>query len=319
VREILIVLGSVALLALLEALYFVYRWFSDRREAELRRRLRALGKENALDSRLLRRGRLAASPALARALRALPGSERLEALLEQSDAPLTGAQLLAACGASAGAGFGLAIALRAGVVGLLFPVVSALLPVVVLMSRRSKRSHRLSEQLPEALDMMSRSLRAGHALPASFQVVAGEMPQPIAIEFARAYEEQKLGLSLEQTVVQMAGRAPRNGDLQIFAVSTVIQRETGGNLAEILDKIAGTIRERYKFYGKLRSLTAEGRASGVVLGVLPVAVVMMLSVMNPEYLRKLFDNPTGNAILAFAIVSWSVGLLWIWKLTKLEI
>jgi tight adherence protein B len=319
VREILIVLGSVALLALLEALYFVYRWFADRREAELRRRLRALGQENALDSRLLRRGRLAASPALARTLRALPGGERLEALLEQSDAPLTGAQLLAACGASAGAGFGLAIALRVGVLGWLFPSVAALLPIVVLMTRRSRRSQRLSEQLPEALDMMSRSLRAGHALPASFQVVAGEMPQPIAIEFARAYEEQKLGLSLEQTVVQMAGRAPRNGDLQIFAVSTVIQRETGGNLAEILDKIAGTIRERYKFYGKLRALTAEGRASGVVLGALPIAVIMMLSAMNPEYLRKLFDNPTGNAIFAFAIVSWSVGLLWIWKLTKLEI
>lgn len=318
-REILIVLASVALLALLEALYFVYRWVADRREAELRRRLRALGKERALDPRLLRRGRLAASPALARTLRALPGSERLEALLEQSDAPLTGAQLLAACGASAGAGLGLAGAFGAGMIGLLFPIVAALLPVAVLMSRRARRSRKLSEQLPEALDMMSRSLRAGHALPASFQVVAGEMPQPIAIEFARAYEEQKLGLSLEQTVVQMAGRAPRNGDLQIFAVSTVIQRETGGNLAEILDKIAGTIRERYKFYGKLRALTAEGRASGVVLGVLPIAVIMMLSVMNPMYLRKLFDNPTGNAILAFAILSWSVGLLWIWKLTKLEI
>lgn len=318
-REILIVLGSVALLALLEALYFAYRWLADRREAELRRRLRALGKEAALDSRLLRRARLADSPALARVLRPLPAIDRLEALLEQSDAPLTVAQLLAACGVAAGAGLGLTIASRTGLVGLVFPLVTSAVPLVWLLGRRARRSQKLSEQLPEALDMMSRSLRAGHALPASFQVVAGEMPQPIAIEFARAYEEQKLGLSLEQAVVQMAARAPANGDLQIFAVSTVIQRETGGNLAEILDKIAGTIRERYKFYGKLRALTAEGRASGVVLGVLPIGVVLILLSMNPTYMIRLFDNPVGNAILAFAVVSWILGILWIWRLTKLEI
>jgi tight adherence protein B len=319
VREVLIVLGSVALLALLEAFYFVYRWYADRREAELKRRLRALGKGGALDSRLLRRGRLAGSAGMARVLGAVPGTARLEALLEQTDAPLSVAQLLAACAATAAAGFGFAIALRVGIAAPLLPIVGALIPLVVLLGKRSKRSHRLSEQLPEALDMMSRSLRAGHSLPSSFQVVAGEMPQPIAIEFARAYEEQKLGRSIEDAVVQMAGRAPGNGDLQIFAVSTIIQRETGGNLAEILDKIAGTIRERYKFYGKLRSLTAEGRASGVVLGALPIGVLLMLSFMNPGYLKRLFDNPTGNGILAFAIAAWIVGVAWIWKLTKLEV
>jgi tight adherence protein B len=318
-REVLIVLGSVALLALLEACYFVYRWYSDRRDAELRRRLRALGKGGELDSRLLRRGRLAGSAGLARTLAAVPGTARLEALLEQADAPLSVAQLISACAAIAAAGFGFAITMRAGVAAPLFPVLGGLAPILFLLARRSKRSHRLSEQLPEALDMMSRSLRAGHSLPSSFQVVAGEMPQPIAIEFARAYEEQKLGRSIEDAVVQMAGRAPGNGDFQIFAVSTVIQRETGGNLAEILDKIAGTIRERYKFYGKLRALTAEGRASGLVLGALPIGVILMLSVMNPNYLGRLFDNPIGNKILAFAVVSWCAGLGWIWKLTKLEV
>jgi tight adherence protein B len=318
-RELLIVLGSVAILAGLEALYFAYRWVADRREADLRRRLRALGKGSTLDATLLRRGRLAASPGLARTLGVLPGSRRLEALLEQADAPLTVAQLLALSAAMAAGAFGLGVALRTGILAPLFPLLAVFVPLLVLMVKRSRRSRRLSEQLPESLDMMSRSLRAGHSLPASFQVVAGEMPQPIAVEFARAYEEQKLGRSLEEAVIQMAGRAPGNGDLQIFAVSTVIQRETGGNLAEILDKIAGTIRERYKFYGKLRALTAEGRASGVVLGALPIGVVLMLSIMNPEYLKKLFDNPVGNGILAFGIVSWLIGLGWIWKLTKMEI
>ena len=167
--------------------------------------------------------------------------------------------------------------------------------------------------------MMARSLKAGHALPAAFQVVAGEMPQPISIEFARAFEEQKLGRSLEEAVQQMSGRAPDNGDLKIFAVSTVIQRETGGNLAEILEKIAETIRERYRFFGKLRSLTAEGKVSGLILGSLPIGVALLISMTNRNYFVRLFDNPKGQLIFAFAIVSWLAGIFWMWRLTKMEI
>ncbi|HEX9052690.1 MAG TPA: type II secretion system F family protein, partial [Anaeromyxobacter sp.] len=213
-----------------------------------------------------------------------------------------------------------AAALRLGAAGaIVLPPAGGALPVLLLLARRSRRSRRLSEQLPEALDMMSRSLRAGHALPSAFQVVAGEMPQPIAIEFARAFEEQKLGLSLEQAVVQMSARAPGNGDLKIFAVSAVIQRETGGNLAEILDKIAGTIRERYKFYGKLRALTAEGRASGLVLGALPIGVGALLSTTNPAYFGKLLDNAKGQTILAVAAALWLLGVFSLHRLTKLEL
>jgi tight adherence protein B len=319
-RNVLVVLGSVAVLAALEAAYFALRWLADRRTADLRRRLRAIGKEGALDSVLLRRGRLAATPGLARAVRIVPGATRLEALIEQADAPLSVAQLLAASVAAAGAGLAAAAVLRIGLVGvLLLPAVGALAPILVLLVRRARRSQRLSEQLPEALDMMSRSLRAGHALPSAFQVVAGEMPEPIAIEFARAFEEQKLGLSLEQAVVQMSARAPGNGDLKIFAVSAVIQRETGGNLAEILDKIATTIRERYKFFGKLRAMTAEGKASGLVLGLLPIGVSLLISMTNPAYLSRLFDNPKGQAILAVAIGLWLAGVFSIHRLTKMEI
>ncbi len=319
-REALIALGSLALLAALEAGYFAVRWIADRRAADLRRRLRAVGKDGTLDSVLLRRGRLASSPGLARLLRGVPGATRLEALLEQADAPLTAAQLLAACAGLAVAALAGSAALRLGAAGaVVLPPVGGALPVLLLLARRSRRSRRLSEQLPEALDMMSRSLRAGHALPSAFQVVAGEMPQPIAIEFARAFEEQKLGLSLEQAVVQMSARAPGNGDLKIFAVSAVIQRETGGNLAEILDKIAGTIRERYKFYGKLRALTAEGRASGLVLGALPIGVGALLSTTNPAYFGKLLDNAKGQTILAVAAVLWILGVFSLHRLTKLEL
>jgi len=176
----------------------------------------------------------------------------------------------------------------------------------------------MSEQLPEALDMMARSLRAGHALSASLEVVAREMPEPVAVEFGRAFEAQRLGLPLEQAIVQMTGRLPGNGDVKIFAVSTLIQRETGGNLAEILSNLAETIRARYRFYGKLRALTAEGRASAVIVAVMPFLVVLALRAVNPGFMNPLFSDALGHMFLAYAIVSWCVGVAWLYRMAQVD-
>jgi len=114
-------------------------------------------------------------------------------------------------------------------------------------------------------------------------------------------------------------RAPSNGDVKIFAISAVIQRETGGNLAEVMDNIAHTIRERYRFHGKLRALTAEGRASALVLGALPFFIALVLAILNPEYIGKLVSEPLGNAILAFGFTSWLVGQVVLFRMTKVEV
>jgi tight adherence protein B len=319
-RLALVALCSLVVLAALEAAFYGLRYLADRRALDLRRRLQAIGASGALDAKLLRRARMASSTALAAFLRPLPGTERLARLLEQSDSRMTVAQLLGLSALCAAGGEVAALLLLRGPLPLgAAPVVCAALPALGALAARERRSHKLSEQLPDALDMMARSLRAGHALPAAFQVVAGEMPAPISIEFARAFEEQKLGVTLERAVQGMSGRAPGNGDLKIFAVSTVVQKETGGNLAEILENIATTIRERYRFFGKLKALTAEGKASGIVLGALPIAVGVLLSALNPTYLARLFDNGRGQAILATAIASWIAGVLWIHRLTKMEI
>ncbi len=319
-RLALVALCSLAVLATLEAGFYALRYLADRRALDLRRRLQAIGAAGALEAKLLRRGRIASSAALAAFLRPLPGTERLASLLEQSDSRMTVAQLLGVSALCAAGGEVAALLLLHGPLWLVAcPAVCAILPVLGALAARERRSQKLSEQLPDALDMMARSLRAGHALPAAFQVVAGEMAVPISIEFARAFEEQKLGVTLERAVQGMSARAPGNGDLKIFAVSTVIQKETGGNLAEILQNIATTIRERYRFFGKLRALTAEGRASGIVLGALPIGVGLLLSALNPAYLARLFDDPKGHMILVTAIVSWIAGVLWIHRLTKMEI
>jgi tight adherence protein B len=202
--------------------------------------------------------------------------------------------------------------------GLALAAILAAAPVVVLFLLRERRSRALSEQLPEALDMMARSLRAGHALTGAFQLVANEMPAPINVEFARAFEEQRLGMPLERAVREMAARAPTNGDLKIFAVSTVIQKETGGNLAEILDNISRTIRDRYKFYGKLRALTAESKMSAWVVSLMPLALAAFLTATQPKYMVRLVDNPTGQSFLAGGVACWVLGVAWFQKLTRLD-
>ena len=319
-RTALVALGALALFAIAEGIYYVVQYLGDRRAVELRRRLQSIGRGAALDADLLRRGRRARSPWAAAVVAHLPGAHRLERLLEQADSAWTVAHLFAVAAAGAAACGVLAAILRSGTLGIAaLAVAGGAAPFAQVLAARSSRSQRLSDQLPEALEMMARSLRAGHAMTAAFQVVATEMPEPVSVEFARAYEEQRLGLSLERAVVQMSERSPANGDLKIFAVSTVIQRETGGNLAEILDKIADTVRQRFRFKGKVRALTAEGRASAAVLGFLPFVVAVMLSIISPGYLAALSGTPLGRTILAMGAGGWLVGLVWLYRMTQLEV
>lgn len=319
-RTTLVSLAALALFAVAEAIYYLAQYLGDRRAVELRRRLQSIGQGVALDADLLRRGRLARTRSIAELLAHLPGAHRLERLLEQADSAWTVAHLFVVTAVGAFACGLLAAMLESGTLAIAaLAVAGGVAPFLQVLAARSSRSQRISEQLPEALEMMSRSLRAGHAMTAAFQVVAGEMPEPVSVEFARAYEEQRLGLSLERAVVQMAERSPGNGDLKIFAVSTMIQRETGGNLAEILEKIADTVRQRFRFKGKVRALTAEGRASAAILGLLPFVMAVMLSVISPGYLDALPATPLGRTILTTGAVLWAVGLVWLYRMTQLEV
>jgi tight adherence protein B len=187
------------------------------------------------------------------------------------------------------------------------------------MFKRSQRTNRLSEQLPDALEMMARSLRAGHALSSSFKMVAVEMPTPVSIEFGRAFEAQELGLPFERAVADMTRRAPSNQDLKIFALSVIVQKETGGNLVEIIEKIADTVRQRYKFQGKLRGLTAEGRMSSYVVGGLPFFSLGFMMTCNRAYVMPLFKTQYGHYVLGFAAFMWTLGFIIIKKMTKVRI
>jgi tight adherence protein B len=201
---------------------------------------------------------------------------------------------------------------------ILLPMGGAI-PIMFVLWKRSHRSKKISEQLPDALDMMGRSLRAGHALSSSFKMVASELPPPISLEFARAFEEQNLGLPFEKAIAQMVKRSPTNRDLKIFAVSVIVQKETGGNLVEIIEKIADTIRQRYRFFGKLDTLTAEGRMSSYILGALPILTGLFIGFTNPPYVMLLFTTTMGNKIFAAAVIMWVLGFAWMRRMSKVTI
>jgi tight adherence protein B len=319
-RAVVIGVVTFAAVFLLEAVVQTLRFFTDRKEDELKRRLQSLGTPEAAKFGLLRAGRLSASPVLDAILRGIPISQRLEDLLEQAEIGITVARLLAYCGIAALVLFTLGLVTAGGpLMSLILLPMGAALPIMVVSWKRGRRSRKLSEQLPDALDMMGRSLRAGHALSSSFKMVASELPAPISLEFARAFEEQNLGLPFEKAVAQMVKRAPTNRDLKIFAVSVIVQKETGGNLVEIIEKIAETIRQRYRFFGKLDTLTAEGRMSSYILGALPILTGFFIAFTNPPYVMLLFTTHMGNMIFGYACVSWVIGFVVMQRMAKVTI
>jgi len=202
-----------------------------------------------------------------------------------------------------------------GVIGALF----GLYPIANLRGKAIERMEKLTEQLPEALDLMARSLRAGHGISEAMRVVAEELPVPVAAEFGRAYEEHNLGMDFRVCLERLVERNAASFDLRIFVSSVLLQRETGGNLIEILENIARTIRERFIFQGKVRALTAEARITAIILGSLPFLVGGAILYVRPTYLRLLTVDPFGRVLLIYAAVSFVVGVFVLSWLSKVDV
>jgi tight adherence protein B len=187
-----------------------------------------------------------------------------------------------------------------------------------LLHKRKTRLKKFAAQLPDAMELVARALRAGHSLASGFHVVAEEMPLPIAKEFGRVYEEQNLGISLDDALKNLSDRIP-NLDLRFFVTAVNIQRQTGGDLAEILDKIGYVIRERYKILGHVKALTAEGRLSGVVLIAMPFGLFILMLYMKPDYISLLWTDPMGVRMAIFALVLQVLGALCIKKIVDIKV
>ncbi len=243
----------------------------------------------------------------------------LPLLFEQADVSLKISHFLMICGGLAAIG-GVLPAL-AGFSLALTPLIAvslAILPVIWLLFRRKARLKKFAAQLPEALELIARALRAGHSLAAGFSLVAQETSDPIGGEFRRTFDEQNLGKPMEEALEDMTKRIP-NLDLKFFATAIILQRQTGGDLAEILDKIGYLVRERFKIWGQVQALTGEGRLSGVVLLALPPALFAVVYRMNPDYLMLLFTDDMGKKMLVGGIVSQLLGALLIRKIVNIRV
>ena len=243
----------------------------------------------------------------------------LDLLLEQADTSLTAPQFLGISGVMALVG--MFIPVFAGMhPSILLPMglMLAVLPVTWLFYRRRRRLKQFAKQLPDALELVARALRAGHSLASGFSLVADEMREPISKEFRRVFEEQNLGVSLDEALDNLTDRIP-NIDLRFFATAIALQRQTGGDLAEILDKIGYLVRERFKIWGQVQALTGEGRLSGIVLLALPPLLFVVVYRLNPDYVMPLFTDPMGRKMLAGAIISQLLGALVIRKIVNIKV
>jgi tight adherence protein B len=209
----------------------------------------------------------------------------------------------------------------AGLQWFLLPIaglIMFMIPLTWLWNKRRTRLKKFASQLSDALELVARALRAGHSLAAGMHVVAEEMPTPIADEFNRVYEEQNLGIPIEDSLKNMCDRVP-NLDLRFFVTSVLVQRQTGGDLSEILDKIGYVIRERYRILGQVQALTAEGRLSGVILIALPFVLFLMMLYIKPDYIEKLWTNELGIKMSVAALIAQLVGALVIKKIVNIKV
>lgn len=247
------------------------------------------------------------------------GGSSLAVLIEQSGVATTPSTVVLGSVASAVA-FGVVALLltRFPIVWAMASIAGAFVPVGLLMRRRSVRLRRFEEQFPEALDLLSRAIRAGHAFTTAMGMVADELPAPVGAEFKRSFDRQNFGLPLKDTLAELGQRVPIV-DVKFFATAVMIQRETGGNLAEILDNLAHVVRERFKILRQVRVHTAHGRFTGYVLLALPAALGIVLSFINPEHMDLLFKERMGQMMIVGAIVMQTVGFVWIRQVIKIEV
>lgn len=249
----------------------------------------------------------------------LPHSRDLQHLLDQAEIGWgLGTFVLVTVGGAVALGLATLVFTRVPIAGVGAAAFGATLPYVAVKRRKAKRLEAFEEHFPEAIDLLGRAIRAGHAFSTGLQMVAEESPGPISTEFRQVFEEQKFGLPLEDSMLALADRIDLM-DMRMFVTAVLIQREVGGNLAEILDKIAHTIRERFTIHRQVRVYTAQGRFTGYLLAALPIIVGTLIYILNSEYMLILVREPEGRFMIALAAVLQITGYFIIRRIIDIKV
>jgi tight adherence protein B len=327
-----IVIAILAFVIVAVGVFLVFS-FVDQRNAQarlLRERLGnqqgAAGQSNAEDMALVRDETLSQIPALDNLLRRSERVSNLQDLLEQANLKIRAGNILLLCGLSA-------VAL--GVVGyvvssasmpvnqvilfvLMGLVIGGVLPYSYAAHKRNKRFQKFEEIFPEAIDTLARAVRAGHAFTTALELIASEVAEPVASEFRKLFEEQKFGLPVRDALLNLTQRVPLV-DVKFFVTAVMLQRETGGNLAEILDNLSYVIRERFKILRQVRVYTAQGRLTMMLLMGLPPIIVAIMLTTSPGYIRPLFADPIGHILIVGGIVLQTLGYFVIRKIIRIQV
>jgi tight adherence protein B len=319
------ILIALAVFVVVALAVFVIASLLDERSAKarlLRERLSTVQKtaegEPGQELALLRDEVMSKIPALDNLLRRSSSISNLQTLLEQADVKSRAGNVLLLCVLS-GVGLGLMV-LFSG-----FPqfawlglILGAILPYSYANYKRGKRFQKFEEIFPEAIDTLARAVRAGHAFTTALELIASEMAEPVASEFRKLYEEQKFGLPVRDALINLTERVPLV-DVKFFVTAVMLQRETGGNLAEILDNLSYVIRERFKIMRQVRVHTAQGRMTMMLLMGLPPIIVVTMQTMNPSFIRPLFDDPIGHALIVVGITLQTLGYFVIRKIIQIQV
>jgi len=311
------------------AVIFLGFWLSlgvDTQQETVRRRVEAVRKAELrgggnipLDLQLVRDELLSSVPVLNRAMMRFSWPGKFRDFIAQSGLKAKPGKILLL---SAVAGLGtyllagyfarqILVSIAAGLLG-------AVVPFATVVFLRRRRLGKFEERFPEALDLLGRAVRAGHAFTTGLEMVAKDSAEPVAGEFRTTFEEQNFGLPLRDSLFNMAERVPIV-DVRFFVTALMVQKETGGNLAEILDELSRVIRERFRIYRDVRVKTAQGRLTAIILISLPVAMLFALQLVSPDYIKVMFVDPFGPPILAGAAILQVIGSFFLWKIIHIEV
>jgi tight adherence protein B len=318
---IILVLGFLAVVLLLEGVFALWSNTHGPEAQRVRRRLQMIGVGDAIrqEASILKQRTLSRTPELHRLLVRIALAGRLDRLLLQAGSALNVMQVLTIC---LGAGFLSAFAVRlagwAWALQATSGLLAATLPIFWLEWQRSRRLQKINAQLPEAMDLISRALRAGHAFSMALHMVGSEAQEPIALEFRMVFDEINFGLSAKAALLNLAARVPL-ADMRYFVMAVLIQLETGGNLAELLAMLAGLTRSRYKLLGNIQTLAAEGKFSAYILVGLPFFLAFTLQLVNPGYMDVLYTDPLGLKLVIAALFMMVLGVLLMWRLIRIHV
>ncbi len=315
-----VILGFLSVALFLEGIYLAWNAYKGPEVTRIERRLRALSAgAGAQDAPLVKERLLAETPALMHLLLKVPRIHQLDRLLQQSGLSWSVSVFLAMTLAAAGTGGAVLLFLPLPLfMALVAAGATGSLPTLWVLHAKRARMQAIERELPDALDLMGRAMLAGHAFPSALKMVADEMPDPVAEEFRIAFSEINYGIAVPDALSNLTTRVP-SADLRYFVISVLIQRESGGNLGELLGNISNLIRGRLKLVATVRVLSSEGRLSAIILTVLPIVLGFVINLINPGFLAVIWEDPQGQKVAGGAVCLMLFGIWWMRRIIHVRV